>query len=320
MRAPLSLVLAASLVACGVDTGAPREARPPARRPAPPRSECAVGGPARSFPGRAPALAEDAVVVHDAAGGATLYRLDAPSEPPRALAAPVLDLAREGAGWIAVHADRLARLDEAGAVAWELPLEGAPARDAALALDVNRAWVVLRDADDEIRLHAVDLATREAGAAAPVGRGRGRLLVAPRRAAWAAPDARLTAVDVEAAEIPGAPVALVGAHVLYVARDRTGVWVAGAPPVRATRGDLVADAPLAAAIGERIALAYSSGGDLFVQAASASEGALGEPVLVAPSAVASRLAVAGERFWLAWERGEDVVEVRAGECRGATSD
>lgn len=296
-----------ALAACGVEAGTASEAPAPARRPDPPRFECAVGGPARSFEGSAPALAENAVVVHDARGGATLHRLDRPAEAPLALPARVLALTRHGAGWLAAIPGRLVELDESGAIDWEAPL-AVEGEAAALAVDRRVVWVALRDAEDEVSLRSVDLATREVGPVESVGRGRGRLLVAPGRASYRGAPA--------GPDDPGAPVAFADREVVFAARDRTGLW-AGDPPVRVTQPQAAAEAPAATRLGERVVLAYTADGDLFVQAADLAEGALGQPVLVAPDAVATEIVSVGERFWVAWERPPERVEVRAGECRGA---
>lgn len=308
MRAPAALAILL-LTACGVEPGDAQQARPPARRPDPPLFECAVGGPARSFEGHAPALAENAVVVHDLRDRATLYRLDLPSEPPLPLPLRVLAIVRHGAGWLAAVPGRLVEVNDVGVVDLEIPLP-VEATEAALAIEGRSVTLALRDAEDEVSRCEVDLATREVGGVESVGRGRGRLLVAPGRASFrgAAPGAG----------DPGAPVAFAGGEVLYAARDRTGLW-GGDPPVRMTHPWAAAEAPVATRLGERVVLAYTADGDLFVQAADLAEGALGQPVLVAPDAVAAELVAVGERFWVSWERAPDRIEVRAGECRGASN-
>lgn len=303
MRAPALLAFLV-LSTCGVEPGAAPEAAAPAERPDAPRFECAVGGPARSFEGHAPALAENAVVVHDARERATLHRLDLPSEPPLTLPVRVLAIMRHGAGWLAATPGQLVELDDEGHVDLEIPLT-VEATEAALAIEGRTVTLAMRDAEDEVSLAEVSLATREVGPVRGIGRGRGRLLVAPGHVSFrGAPPGP---------EEAGAPIAFAGADILFEARDRTGIW-GGDPPVRMTHPWTSARAPLATRLGERVVLAYTADADLFVQAADLTEGALGQPVLVAPDAVASELVAVGERFWLAWERGPDAVEVRAGEC------
>ncbi|MCB9597453.1 MAG: hypothetical protein H6719_32325 [Sandaracinaceae bacterium] len=314
MRASVVIVAALLGIACDGEVADEYGAGPPARRPDPPRFDCALGGPARSFEGRDAALAQNAVVVHDASGRATLHRLDAPTEPALALPDRVLALSHHDGGWVAVTPSRVLQLAPNGDVEWEASFD-VEATDAAVTLDALRGWLVLRDAEDEISLHDLDLVAHEVGPATSVGRGRGRLLVAPQRASWVAPGAT-THLEAGASPVAGRAVALVGDQVLYTAPDRTGIWVGEDHPVRVTRGDASAEGTVATGLGSRLVIAYASEGDLFVQPADVAEGALGEPVLVAAAAAPTQIVASGERFWVTWERAPDRVEVRAGECRG----
>ncbi|MBX3271777.1 MAG: hypothetical protein KF729_16030 [Sandaracinaceae bacterium] len=310
MRA--TLLALALLGSCDPAGLAPPIEAEPARRPEPPRFDCALAGPARALEGAAPALAPGALAVHDTGGRAHLHRLDAPSEPPIALDAGVLALARHGDGWIAVQPERALALDAAGASAWEVPL-GRSASHAALALDESHAWIAI-EGDDGANLGALALEDRRLGAWAPLASGPGALLVAPGRGGRAGGALH----DAEGAplEAPGPPLALAGPAVVFTARDRTGAWVDGPTPARVTRGEPAPSAVHATALGARILVAYTAEEDLFVQPARAGEGALGEPLLVAPEAVAAGLAAEGERFWIAWVERGGAVRVRAGECRG----
>ncbi len=306
----LSLLVAAttlSLASCQVDLEPPIPERPPAVRPAPPRLECDLGGPARSFEGGSVALASNALVVHDDDGRAWLHRLDEPSEPV-ALPLPVLAIARRGDTWLVTAPGLVGEIDADGEVLWQAELD-VHATDAVMALDSDALWVVLRDDEDEVSVVRVDLRARAAGAARSVGRGRGNLLVSPGRGGFAAgtvwtPDGPI--------ESPGSPVALAADRVFFESDVSTGVW-AGDPPVRLTRADVTPAALVATRLGARVVLAYRDGGDIFVQPADLTRGALGEPLLIAADASPAAIAADQQRFWVAWERA-DTVEVRAGEC------
>jgi len=299
------------LTTCQVDSPAETREVAPLVRPAPPRLECATGGPARAFDGAFAALASNAVAVLDADGSAQLHRLDEPSAPIP-LPAPVMALAWRGGRWLLAGPGYVGEVDESGETLWQVEID-IRAVDAAMSVEGDRAWLVARDAEDEVSVSQIDLRARTAAPAISVGRGRGRLLVAPGRASFAAPDAPVWTVD-EPLETAGTPVALVGSVVVFERDASTGLW-AGEPPSRLSRSDITPGNAVAAALGERVLVAYWHDGDLFIQPAAADEGALGEPLLIAPDASPSAIATTGERFWVAWERGQ-TVEVRAGDCEG----
>jgi len=304
-------MLALALLACEPEAAPIPRVSPPAERPPPPRVECAAGGPARAFEGTAPALAQNAVVVHGADGHGRLHRLDLP-DAPIALPFRVLALRRRADGWLAALPERFVELDVDGEVVWELATD-VEAVDAALATRPDEAWLVLRDGEDEISVRRIDLRTREADPPAAVGRGRGRLLVAPGRAGWAGPDGTVWSADGEV-ETPGRPVALVDEHVIWTAPDRTGLWTGDA--VRATSPFSTPEGALGARVGDRLVIAYQTDGDLFVQSVDPAEGAVGIPALLAAGARADDVAASGARLWVAWARDAATVEVRAAECGG----
>ena len=309
MRATPSLLIALALLACEPEAAPIERDSPPAQRPPPPLVECAAGGPARAFEGVDPALAANAVVVHDAEGDARLHRLDVPDDP-LALPFRVLAVTRHGEGWLAALPERFVELDVEGAIVWELATD-VEAVTAALAVRADEAWLVLRDAEDEISARRIDLRTREADPPASVGRGRGRLLVAPGRAGWAGADGEVRVADGEVT-LPGRPVAVVGEHVIWTAPDRTGLWIGDG--VRATNPFATPEAALGARVGERVVLAYRADSDLFVQSVDPATGAVGIPALIAADAHPLDVAASGPRVWVAWARDDATVEVRAAEC------
>ena len=312
--AVLCIALSAAGIGAGCEVAESVAADPPALvRPAPPLVECAVGGPARSFEGRAPALASNAVVVHTAHGRTSLHRLDEPSAPLR-LSAPVLAMLARGEGWLVVMSDAVAELAGDGQPVWEAQL-GAVATEAVMVLDADVAWVAFRDEAGEARVSRLDLLAHRPDPAAVIGQGPGRLLVAPGRATLAHADTPIWSEDAAELPAPGVTLGLIGAARIFSRPDRTGIWLDGEPEQRVAQPHVTPQDALVTPLGARLLLAYRAAGDIFVQLADRQRGAIGQPVLVARSARPAAIATVGERFWLAWER-EGTVEVRAGDCEG----